>query len=540
MDKCSVWWWFMGIFDEGVFIACDSDGVGPNEPADTWTEAIIDHQLTVQEVTTGEQLGVPLGGYQTSRSTYTREKPYASVDWTCVWVAPMVIEPTLEELKLTLVYRVSSEVALLDRHRDPVLDVRLELDDLGSVTTTLEEAVNYTTTTLSLALSPIKARGLRLARLWIRSGLVRTVERYPEPSFEFQMYLAPSMLHFVHRDGGVSTYPNDSFPSPNESSWETKSLSANKTYPGHDVLVFARSAYDSSNGAPIMTPRYNEWGSQYGFDISYIQLRGIHVEGVHRTKSLTPQARRALIPNAGWVGASHTLRAKTLIERPRPTLLAHQGRRPLVEEDWSVRGFTERWIYGSLNPPFEPICQEHLWVDDAAPFIDVYFLVACVLPDDSFSLPTPELERLVERAYPGELELNVRLSQFNIAGGLSTVDIATVSAPMLAYRTERSGHWPLLTQMMWRELGDTTISYTQKEGQLFERDFELLSLVGVTLDGALLSASDTGLPLHLELQTQDWTFAPSVDVAAEGLDETDLRYVIVGISAYTRHEAGEV
>lgn len=534
----------MSIFDEGVFIACDSDGIGPNEPADTWTEAIIDHQLTVQEITAGEQLGVPLSGYQTSRSTYTREKPYASTAWTCVWVAPMVIEPTLEELKLTLVYRVSSEVALIDRTRDPAVQVRLELDDLGSVTTTLEEAVNFTTTTLSLALNSIKARGLRLARLWIRSNAVRKFQRYSFPGADVQeslIYRNPSQpQHVVLGVGDIVLYPNDTFPPPQANSWETQSVSAYGDAPIHDIVIFERSTYDSDYGAPILTPRYNYGAARFTYDLGYIQLRALHVEGVHRAKSLTPQARRALIPNAGWVGASHALRTKTLIERPRPALLAHQGRRPVVEEDWSSRGLTERWIYGSLNPPFEPICQEHLWVDDAAPFIDVYFLVACVLPDDSFSLPEPELEQLVERAYPGELELNVRLSQYNIAGGLSTIDFATVSASMLAYRTERSGHWPLLTQMMWRELGDTTISYTQKEGQLFERDFELLTLVGVTLDGALLSESDSGLPLHLELQTQDWTFGPAVDVAAEGLDKTDLRYVIVGISAYTRHEASEV
>lgn len=481
--------------DDDAFNSATSATSGQCLPLD----AFCGHQLRAnlsRVVTDGHQVPLMLlSGHSDDYTSATRIRPWASLYPSSIFFVPWLYQPGLRAIKASMIARIAQQGAESGAVGVELIPYSRQIgqqSEAASCANSEASTPTFQPYEIDLELSgQVAAQEVGALGLWLTSEL-------DEAAIDTDSVNADVFSFFLDAtDAGF--YADSGATRPNDDALDTQ---ATIVAPQAGSGGAAGASYDHMFGFNDNTtlmatyPDPQPGGLASRHHLSYAQIRSIEVAQTfddERAQSSLDLRGGAVI--LGEVEGTHALRANLARGRARPLWLGPEGWPAVAESGWPS-GYIERWL--TTNPTatdlalIEPIVLPS--TDDPTLLVMAY-----VIPTIASSIGAG-LDLEAARQAAAKIPWTVKLTADQSDGGAADVISATNSAVVTLEHYQVAGFspFPALKTIATKTLTGITFSY--KEGQLFNADLPLVQLVSVAVPITRDAASESLVKCSLTIE----------------------------------------
>lgn len=524
----------MPLYDEDEFVGINAACVQDDQPLDAFVERLFWHDERWL-LTKGNWLHHGLWREKVLYDESAGDRAYASVNETCIFVAPYVVQPTLSSLELVICGRVNTEAPSPTAGRNKV-SLRAELAGVGSISASFDATTNYTDLRLIIPVTQRPGRPFATQlRVWIRSEQTELVDT----GFRGTLVLSRDV---VTTNAGSTAldpfYLTEVQPAPSSRSFNDHATAMDTLLMDH---IFRRT-----ESQMVVHPSAVESGDVRLVRLSYLQMRGFTLREVHAPAVYPPEEIRALIPLLGQTAAQHPVALLAALARPQLVSLGHPGLLDYSRCNGTdlPEGYTTPFQWRAIlgDEGYQTIHRQPLLLDEARGRLEIRILHIPVYAVTDYQ--RGEFDALQEDAPRAEWTFYAGLSDYSDGSGAPNAgeEASSVVDGIAHLPTDTSGVWPFLLQRRWAaasagwEPGAERPTY--KEGHLWGADMALVqeAVVSVSLEGVAVDKATC-----LEITASLTGDAPVIAVPTGETDATNpnrLQLVVVGVSVWAHYAGG--
>lgn len=525
----------MPLYADDEFVGINAACVQEDQPLDAFVERLFWHDEKWL-LTNGNWLHHGLWREKVLYDQSAGDRAYASVQESCIFVAPYVVPPTLSSLELVICGRVNTQAPSPAAGTNKVR-IKAELAGVGSIASFFDATTNYADLRLTIPVTQRPGRPFATQlRIWILSQQTELVDT----GYRGIIALSQDIITTNSTSTALDPfYLTEVQPSPS-----TRSFNDHASV--MDGLVMDH-IYRRGESQMVVHPSAVESGDVRLVRLSYLQMRGFALREVHAPAVYPPEEIRALIPLLGQTAAQHPVALLSALARPQLVSLGHPGQLDYSRCTGSdlpeayTTPFQWRAILGDEG--YQTIHRQPLLLDEARGRLEIRILYVPVYVVTDYTRGT--FEALQEDAPRAEWTFYGGLSAYEDGSGAPVPgdESSSVVGGVAHLPTDQSGVWPLLLQRRYAgdagawAPGDERPTY--KEGHLYGPDLALVqeSVVSVPLDGVA-----TDKATCLEITASLTGAAPVIAVPTGEADATNpnrLQLVVVGVSVWAHYAGGE-
>lgn len=496
-----------------TFVGLDDDVFGPESssiclPLDSYLE----HRLRSNErriIEDGGQVSWCLvSGQAGSYDTPTNIRPYASAYRSTVLMVPWLYQPGLVTISAHLIARVSIQgtqnagaVGYRARLESYATQARrAQQDTLGNTDADTPEAQPFTIdldVTGGAPASPIITREIAPLILWGQSDTGGTPDIVDTS-------IGGTTTIYSKVSSDVSFYDDSASSRPNNDQLDlmaTRPLGA-----GGTALYDHFMAEHEDGRTMVVTPQPRTGGTLQKIRLSYMQLRGLEIaQTFDDDSSPASSAMRAKTAVLGETEGTHALRLQQTYTRARCLWIGPVGDGTAAESAWP-NGYVTRHIYtnGTISAGEPQMLTAPVLPSTDNPRL---LIMAYVIPTHAdLRVDGADLADLGSDAptapwamWATVEELTNGASEEVIGDNSTTPDVTSLTH----YFTDVSGRYPAMLTRALLDENPSNINASYKEGQLYDEDLGLVSLMTTTVQITRDASLEVPAVVRLFIQLDD-------------------------------------